>query len=192
MILQIDNCEQLATKNTILQNSANLFLLGLKCQIMFQLGLYTWKRNLILLRLPLFATIFEKSHEKSHWKIFKHLGLYEILLETYFKHWIPVLGTPKGCPALEKFWFFYLDPPSEHSNSHAIFQSKVAAKTRIFKILFHNISTQIWVYTNLWSPTNKCLWLWQCQNWTPGNLAKSQALYKHGLDTWKFSKCLIL
>ena len=118
VILQIDNCEQLATKNTILQNSANLFLLGLKCQIMFQLGLYTWKRNLILLRLPLFATIFEKSHEKSHWKIFKHLGLYEILLETYFKHWIPVLGTPKGCPALEQFWFFYLDPPSEHSNTN--------------------------------------------------------------------------
>ena len=23
-------------------------------------------------------------------------------------------------------------------------------------------------------------------------LAKSQALYKHDLDTWKFSKCLIL
>ena len=30
--------------------------------------------------LPLFATIFEESHKKSHEKIFKHLGQYEILL----------------------------------------------------------------------------------------------------------------
>ena len=29
------------------------------------------------------------------------------------------------------------------------------------------------------------------RHWTPENLAKSQALYKHELDTWKFSKCLI-
>ena len=28
-------------------------------------------------------------------------------------------------------------------------------------------------------------------HWTPGNLAKCQALYKQELDTWKFSKCLI-
>ena len=25
------------------------------------------------------------------------------------------------------------------------------------------------------------------RHWTPGNLAKYQALYKHELDTWKFS-----
>ena len=29
------------------------------------------------------------------------------------------------------------------------------------------------------------------QHWTPENLAKSQALYKHELDTSIFSKCLI-
>ena len=29
------------------------------------------------------------------------------------------------------------------------------------------------------------------RHWTPENLAKSQALYKHELDTWKFSKSLI-
>ena len=83
VILQIDGCEQLATESTILQNSLNLFLLGWKCQIMFQLGLSTWKGNLILVILPLFATIFEESHKKSHEKIFKHLGQHEILLGTH-------------------------------------------------------------------------------------------------------------
>ena len=32
--------------------------------------------------------------------MFKHLGLYEMILETIFKHWILVLGTPERCPAL--------------------------------------------------------------------------------------------
>ena len=86
VILQIDGCEQLATESTILQNSLNLFLLGWKCQIMFQLGLSTWKGNLILVILPLFATIFEESHKKSHEKIFKHLGQHEILLGTHWNH----------------------------------------------------------------------------------------------------------
>merc|ERR1719319_330921 len=48
----------------------------------------------------------------------KLLGLYEILLGTRFDRWIPVLGAPRGCPALERFLFFYFDPPSEHSSEH--------------------------------------------------------------------------
>ena len=40
--------------------------------------------------------------------MFKHLGLYEMILETIFKHWILVLGTPERCPALEQFLFFFL------------------------------------------------------------------------------------
>ena len=82
------------------------------------LGLSTWKGNLILVILPLFATIFEESHKKSHEKIFKHLGQHEILLGTHWNHSIPVLRAPKGCPALEQFWFFYFDPPTEHSTEH--------------------------------------------------------------------------
>ena len=34
-----------------------------------------------------------------------------MILQTYFKHWIPVLGTAEGCPALSQF--FYFDPLSE-------------------------------------------------------------------------------
>ena len=41
-----------------------------------------------------------------------------MLLETYFKHWISVLGTPEGCPAPEQFYFFNFDPPSEHSKAY--------------------------------------------------------------------------
>jgi len=44
----------------------------------------------------------------------KRLGLYEILLGTYFDQWIPVLGVPKGCPAPKQFRFFVFDPPTEH------------------------------------------------------------------------------
>ena len=41
-----------------------------------------------------------------------------MLLETYFKHWIPALGTPERCFALEQFRFVYFDPPSERSILH--------------------------------------------------------------------------
>ena len=41
--------------------------------------------------------------------MFKHLGLYEMILETIFKHWILVLGTPERCPALEQFRLFACD-----------------------------------------------------------------------------------
>ena len=44
-----------------------------------------------------------------------------MLLETYFKHWISILGTPERCPALEQFRLFDFDPPSEHSNGHMKF-----------------------------------------------------------------------
>ena len=66
----------------------------------------------------LFTTINLQNHMRIHMNKanLKLLGLYEILLGTHFDHWIPVLGTPKGCPAQEQFRLFYLDPPTEHSN----------------------------------------------------------------------------
>ena len=33
-----------------------------------------------------------------------------MLLETFFKHWISVLGTSERCPALRQFYFFILTP----------------------------------------------------------------------------------
>ena len=50
--------------------------------------------------------------------MFKHLGLYEMILETIFKHWILVLGTPERCPALEQFLFFFFYSSYEHSTPH--------------------------------------------------------------------------
>ena len=66
------------------------------------------KSNLRLLNISLFASLFEKTREKTNGKIFKQLGPYEILLETNFKHWIPVLGTPEVCPALGQFYIYFI------------------------------------------------------------------------------------
>ena len=49
---------------------------------------------------------------------------------TLYKHWIPVLGTPKGCPKPEQFLFFEFDPPTDHSIAHPNVRHIFPAKIR--------------------------------------------------------------
>ena len=77
---------------------------------MFQVDLITRKGNLILLILALSATIFEKSHEKSHGKYSNSLAyrkyFLKLILSIGFQFWEP----PRGALHWSNLDFFIWTP----------------------------------------------------------------------------------